>query len=431
MAADAASSRVHPGNYWGGRDAPPDRAKPPVAVAKDRLLDGLAVSRDLVGPSMRWRYPTPRLLADPADYSAVAVAQLEQAGTLRDRIAILDLHRATDPATFSLKGLCNPARRVLRPTSRRRSLNLAFGTAYAPALHTTLLAADDIDYTDLQGSPETTATLKALLLANCDDAQAIAKIGQAFPAAPPAPPLTPQQVQALNQDLVAALPLLQQIEAILLAKLNVAPPSGIIAGIWTANDAAHGVWKAPANVACAAVTAPVVRLADTDQGAYNTPLNGIAIDLIRAFPNMGVLVWGARTLAGNSDDWRYVPVRRTGVFIEQRRSWPGPRAVRVRTEQCRHLGCRDCDGQQLPVRLLETGRSRRCQAVRRLQRDVRHGSDDDGERSPERRHERRRPDIAAASGGIHRSGNPAEDVYVLIARISSTARRAWSIAPSV
>jgi len=41
------------------------------------------------------------------------------------------------------------------------------------------------------------------------------------------------------------------------------------------------------------------------------------VNAIRSFPNFGLLVWGARTLAGNSDDWRYINVRRTVIMIEQ------------------------------------------------------------------------------------------------------------------
>jgi phage tail sheath protein FI len=47
------------------------------------------------------------------------------------------------------------------------------------------------------------------------------------------------------------------------------------------------------------------------------PLDGKAIDAIRQFPGRGTVVWGARTLLGNSNDWRYIQVRRTIVYIEQ------------------------------------------------------------------------------------------------------------------
>jgi len=44
---------------------------------------------------------------------------------------------------------------------------------------------------------------------------------------------------------------------------------------------------------------------------------GKSINVIRPFPGIGTLVWGARTLDGNSQDWRYINVRRTLIMIEQ------------------------------------------------------------------------------------------------------------------
>ncbi len=60
-----------------------------------------------------------------------------------------------------------------------------------------------------------------------------------------------------------------------------------------------------------------MNLTSKDQEDLNLPLNGKAINAIRSFPGKGVLVWGARTLDGNSQDWRYLSVRRTVIMIEQ------------------------------------------------------------------------------------------------------------------
>jgi phage tail sheath protein FI len=65
------------------------------------------------------------------------------------------------------------------------------------------------------------------------------------------------------------------------------------------------------------VIGPKVLLTDEDQGNYNAPLNGNAIDILRAMINRGTVVWGARTLDGNSLDYRYIQVRRTLIYIEQ------------------------------------------------------------------------------------------------------------------
>ncbi|WP_238845600.1 phage tail sheath family protein [Nocardia terpenica] len=88
------------------------------------------------------------------------------------------------------------------------------------------------------------------------------------------------------------------------------PSCGHIAGVWAHTDSARGVHKAPANQALNAVTAPERPLSDTDQG----PLNQAGVNCLRAFPGEGTVVWGARTLS-DTDDWRYLNVRRYVSFI--------------------------------------------------------------------------------------------------------------------
>jgi uncharacterized protein len=96
------------------------------------------------------------------------------------------------------------------------------------------------------------------------------------------------------------------------------PPSAAIAGIYAQVDRDRGVWKAPANVSVCAVVGPTVRITDADQEALNVdPTAGKSINAIRAFNGMGTKVWGARTLAGNDNEWRYVPVRRLFITIEE------------------------------------------------------------------------------------------------------------------
>jgi len=97
----------------------------------------------------------------------------------------------------------------------------------------------------------------------------------------------------------------------------VAPPSGAMAGVWAINDITSGVWTAPAGVTPMAVVAPEVEVTDAQQAAYALPGDGKAINILRDFPGRGTVVWGARTLKGNSPDYRYIQVRRTLIYIEQ------------------------------------------------------------------------------------------------------------------
>ncbi|WP_417591679.1 MULTISPECIES: phage tail sheath family protein [Flavobacteriales] len=99
--------------------------------------------------------------------------------------------------------------------------------------------------------------------------------------------------------------------------LNLIPPSAAIAGIYTAVDNNEGVWVAPANVGVQGVIAPSINIDHHGQEDLNMPLDGKSVCAIRAFTGRGVLVWGARTLDGNSNDWRYVNVRRTLIYLEQ------------------------------------------------------------------------------------------------------------------
>jgi len=65
------------------------------------------------------------------------------------------------------------------------------------------------------------------------------------------------------------------------------------------------------------VIGPTINISNEMQEDLNMPLDGKAVDVIRAFPGRGTLVWGTRTLLGNSPDWRYIQIRRTVIYIEQ------------------------------------------------------------------------------------------------------------------
>lgn len=96
----------------------------------------------------------------------------------------------------------------------------------------------------------------------------------------------------------------------------IVPPSGYVAGMYARIDAKRGVWKAPAGTE-ANLGGAVGLLADTTD-AQQDFLNPIGVNVIRSFPASGIVIWGARTLATRSDpEYRYVPVRRTAIFLEQ------------------------------------------------------------------------------------------------------------------
>ena len=97
------------------------------------------------------------------------------------------------------------------------------------------------------------------------------------------------------------------------------PPSGAIAGIYARNDQDRGVWQSPANVSFNSVMSPVAYITSKEQDKFNIDQkSGKSINVIRTFPSKGTLVWGARTLAGNDNHWRYIGVRRLFLHVESR-----------------------------------------------------------------------------------------------------------------
>ncbi len=100
--------------------------------------------------------------------------------------------------------------------------------------------------------------------------------------------------------------------------LTLCPPSGAIAGIYALVDNQRGVWKAPANVSLNGVIAPADSFTTSETDALNVDATaGKSINAIRAFVGKGTLVWGARTLAGNDNEWRYISVRRFFNMVEE------------------------------------------------------------------------------------------------------------------
>lgn len=96
------------------------------------------------------------------------------------------------------------------------------------------------------------------------------------------------------------------------------PPSAAIAGVYARVDSDRGVWKAPANVGLNYVVKPSLKITNGDQDNLNIDtVAGKSINAIRSFTGKGTLVWGSRTLAGNDNEWKYVPVRRFFNMAEE------------------------------------------------------------------------------------------------------------------
>jgi uncharacterized protein len=101
-------------------------------------------------------------------------------------------------------------------------------------------------------------------------------------------------------------------------QLRTFAPSGVIAGLYARIDGSRGVWKAPAGTEATlnGVQVPAYKMTDAENGV----LNPLGLNCLRSFPVYGNICWGARTLRGAdalADDWKYVPVRRLALYIEE------------------------------------------------------------------------------------------------------------------
>lgn len=94
--------------------------------------------------------------------------------------------------------------------------------------------------------------------------------------------------------------------------------AGAIAGLYARTDATRGVWSAPAGTEASLHGPTSLELALTNP--ESEAINARGLNALRVFANQGVVVWGARTLLGSEEiasEWKYVPVRRTALFIEE------------------------------------------------------------------------------------------------------------------
>ena len=227
--------------------------------------------------------PTLILLTDAVnlgntDYYGLCQKALEQCNKLKDRFAILDV-------------LPNEIGTEQAGTDFRNSLQvsevdyLKYGAAYYPYLQTSL----NYQYTD------DSVTIKG----------ETSEAGETNDSK-----LT--DIKTTNTDLY------NKIKTEIAKKRVVLPPSAAVAGVYARVDRDRGVWKAPANVSLASVLAPTVKITNEEQENLNVdPTAGKSINAIRSFTGKGTLIWGARTLAGNDNEWRYIPVRRLFNLIEE------------------------------------------------------------------------------------------------------------------
>jgi phage tail sheath protein FI len=294
------------------------------------ILAGLQAVEKEVGPTMLL-VPDATLL-DRDGYNSVVETMLDQCQRLGDRVALFDIQGSDDPAfNFDADGNAIDA---FREAVAGKPDALQYGIAYFPFINTSVVQPADIGFANFDpsrlGGLATALTAELALIyppGNPSNPRArkihdqwIAAIATAQPDPGPSDPPLATGIYSYTQlmnGLVANLPVMSDILKMIAAGRNTLPPSPAMAGIYTNRDAQLGVWHAPANVEINQLVSPVIDVGSTDQEDMNAPPGGISINTIRTFRGRGTLVWGARTLDGNSNDWRYIQVRRTMIYVEQ------------------------------------------------------------------------------------------------------------------
>jgi len=204
---------------------------------------------------------------------------LEHCGSLKDRFAILDVKEQANADPINTSQDLETARESYGDA------NLSYGAAYYPFLNTVIPSLAD---------------------------EASISVDTTLPGASPAAPVNLDSLKRTSTDLY------NKIKKLLADQRVTLPSSPAIAGSYVSVDRERGVWKAPANIGLRAVISPVDLMTDGQQGLFNIDATtGKSINAIRAFTGRGTVVWGARTLAGNDNEWRYIPVRRLFITIEE------------------------------------------------------------------------------------------------------------------
>lgn len=272
-------------------------------------------------------FPDAAKLFSVSDLGNIQKKALEHCAKMGDRFAILDISLKKEETedednqegVLSSEKLCEQFRNNIGTN------NLSYGAAYYPYVITSY--SKDITYDEV--ADKLTKLDQSLKKKNfLETAKNSDKYKDIFAVTGD---LTEKQEKAIDQaekeieadrlfkinEIIAKSKEYQEKAAEMEAKMNILPPSGAIAGIICSTDRTKGVWQAPANVSLAGVKSLSEDLTDDDQANMNITSNGKSINAIRKFTGKGLLVWGARTLDGNSNEWKYIPVRRLFNYIEE------------------------------------------------------------------------------------------------------------------
>ncbi len=272
-------------------------------VKLNDLKNGVALLKNEQEPTM---YICPEATLLSIDNNGTLMQEmLLQNEDMQTAISIFDIIGGADPDPI----LYTEDIEAFRNNTGSNGLN--YGAAYYPFIGTAIMQPSDIDYTNLFDGD--IKKLEPLLNPPSDPSPTVASILSEIENSSGS--LT---VSQYNNSLTAASATYNTIMQHILTQVNTLPPSGGMAGVITMIDNQVGPWQAPANTSIVSAVSLPIKLSSSQQENLNVdPVSGKSINAIRFFTGLGILVWGARTLDGNSIDWRYISVRRTMIFLEQ------------------------------------------------------------------------------------------------------------------
>jgi hypothetical protein len=233
-------------------------------------------------------------------------------GKMKNRIAILDVYEGYKDFRAAEGDCVKNFREGIGNTY------LDFAAAYYPWLNTELISGNELSFKQISNRDVLAACIKEET--GLADAAKIDEKGEKFLELLDelsSKSFTADKEALIHRTLIQSSHVYNNILEKIRDYLNRMAPSAAIAGIYAMVDASRGVWKAPANVSLASVVSPTVNISHDEQEYLNLPSDGKAVNAIRSFTGEGVLVWGARTLDGNSHDWRYINVRRTAIMLTE------------------------------------------------------------------------------------------------------------------
>jgi phage tail sheath protein FI len=289
------------------------------AITASSLIAGLAAIKSEALPSVI-TIPDAVALDNANECALVQQTLLVQCSqNITKRFAILDIFQGYNKASSKLQNDCIDLFR-----NNINSTDLSYAAAYYPWLDTSVINSKDLSF----GLFYNINSLKKLLsveLAQSYPRLTVTKqkqIQSLIDAIADKDVTTLSQAQRNEQQqvhltLLSLSPFYSATIKGITEKLNLLPPSGAVCGSFAMLDNNQGVWKAPANIALSSVIRPCQTLNNEQQQMLNIHPSGKSINAIRNFIGKGVLIWGARTLAGNDYEWRYINVRRTAMMIEQ------------------------------------------------------------------------------------------------------------------